>query len=49
MKGWTRGGADLIASGAIKVKTGIEPKAFTDKGVLFTDGSEIMADTVIFA
>ncbi|TCD61859.1 hypothetical protein EIP91_007828 [Steccherinum ochraceum] len=44
-----RGGADLIASGAITVKQGAEPVKFTDAGVQFSDGTELKADSVIFA
>ncbi|KAF7791510.1 hypothetical protein EIP86_002526 [Pleurotus ostreatoroseus] len=44
-----KGGADLIASGKIKIKQGIEPNAFTSTGLKFTDGSELTVDAVIFA
>ncbi|CAL1707423.1 unnamed protein product [Somion occarium] len=43
------GGADLIASGAIKVKQGIEPVGFTEHTLILSDGSEIEADAVIMA
>ncbi|THG93708.1 hypothetical protein EW026_g7600 [Hermanssonia centrifuga] len=38
-----KGAADLIASGEIKVKQGFEPKAFTETGILLTDGSVLPA------
>ncbi|TCD65649.1 hypothetical protein EIP91_002417 [Steccherinum ochraceum] len=44
-----RGGADLIASGQIKVKQGTEPVAFTKNTLKFADGSELETDTVVFA
>ncbi|CAL1707713.1 unnamed protein product [Somion occarium] len=43
------GGADLIASGDIKVKQGVEPVAFKEKTLVFSDGSELEADVVIMA
>ena len=39
----------MIASGDIKVKQGVEPIAFTETGLRFSDGSEMAADAVIFA
>ncbi|KAH8101969.1 dimethylaniline monooxygenase (N-oxide-forming) [Cristinia sonorae] len=44
-----KGGADLIEAGEITVKQGIEPVAFTEGGLKFTDGTELEADTIIFA
>lgn len=43
-----KGGADLIASGAIKIKQGA-PAAFSSSGLVFEDGSSLTADAVIFA
>jgi hypothetical protein len=43
------GTADLIIKGAIKVKQGTEPDYFTDKGLVFKDGSSLDADLVVFA
>ena len=43
------GCADLIASGKIKVKQGIEATAYTGTGLLFNDGSELQTDVVIYA
>ncbi|KAI9001124.1 FAD/NAD-P-binding domain-containing protein [Trametes punicea] len=44
-----KGGADLIADGSIKVKNGIFPERFSETGLVFSDGSELPADAVIFA
>ena len=44
-----KGGADLIADGRIKIKSGVEPANFTDNSVVFSDGTELPADVVIFA
>ena len=43
--------ADLIINGAINIKSGAEIKAFDENGktVLFTDGSEMDVDAIIFA
>ena len=43
------GGADLIANGSIKVKSGVSLQRFTESGLILSDGSELPADTVIFA
>ncbi len=47
--GMDKGGADLIASGDIKVKQGVAPKSFGEKSLIFEDESELPADAVIFA
>ncbi|GJE96957.1 NAD(P)/FAD-dependent oxidoreductase [Phanerochaete sordida] len=44
-----KGGADLIADGRIKIKQGASPVSFTSNGLIFSDGSELAADAVIFA
>ncbi|KAI0663308.1 FAD/NAD-P-binding domain-containing protein [Cubamyces menziesii] len=44
-----KGGADLIANGSIKVKSGVSLQQFTESGLILSDGSELPADTVIFA
>ena len=51
IKGIDVGAADLIINGAINIKSGAEIKAFDENGktVLFTDGSEIDVDAIIFA
>ena len=49
MPGFDKGAADLIESGKIKVKQGVEPVAYYSHGLVFSDGSEIPADVVIFA
>lgn len=43
------GCAHLIANGQVKIKHGSEICRFTKLGVVFADGSEIIADAVIFA
>ncbi|OJT13103.1 hypothetical protein TRAPUB_10373 [Trametes pubescens] len=47
--GQDKGGADLIADGRIKVKSGVAPARFTQFGVVLTDGSELIADAVILS
>lgn len=49
VSGLDKGGADLIESGAIKIKQGTGPKAYTANGLLFTDDTELKADAVILA
>ncbi|KAG1846381.1 putative dimethylaniline monooxygenase (N-oxide-forming) [Suillus subalutaceus] len=44
-----RGCAKLITSGKITVKSGHEISHFTPTGMVFDDGSRVMADLVIFA
>ncbi|THH30494.1 hypothetical protein EUX98_g3702 [Antrodiella citrinella] len=44
-----KGGAKLIANGGIKVKQGHEATAYTKTGLQFADGTELEADSVIFA
>jgi len=39
----------LIGTGKVKVKQGVEIKRFTEKGVVFTDDSELDAEVVVFA
>ncbi|CAL1707427.1 unnamed protein product [Somion occarium] len=43
------GGADLVGSGEIKVKQGVEPVACTEDSLVFSDGSEVEADVVFMA
>ena len=47
--GLDKGGADLIADGRIKIKQGSTPVSFTQNGLVFSDGSTLRADAVIFA
>lgn len=47
--GLDKGGADLIESGAIKVKQGSALKAYTTTGLSFEDGTELQADAIILA
>lgn len=44
-----KGGADLIADGKIKVKSGESLQRFTKKGLVLSDGTELPADVVVFA
>ena len=48
-KGLDKGGADLIADRRIKVKNGFSLQKFSENGVVFSDGSELSADLVVFA
>lgn len=43
------GCAELIASGKVALRQGVEPVSFTETSVMFNDGSELQADVVIFA
>ncbi|KIJ46883.1 hypothetical protein M422DRAFT_249627 [Sphaerobolus stellatus SS14] len=43
------GAAELIIQGKIKVKSGIEPTHFDPQGLVFSDGSLLEADSIIFA
>ncbi|TFK65980.1 FAD/NAD-P-binding domain-containing protein [Pluteus cervinus] len=43
------GCADLISSGDVKVKQGVEPTSFASSALIFRDGSRLDADIVIFA
>lgn len=40
--------ADLIASGRIQVKNGVTPERYTSSSIIFSDGSELPADAVIY-
>ncbi|KAF4431021.1 flavo involved in K+ transport [Fusarium acutatum] len=42
------GGTDIIAQGKASVKAGVEPIAFTETGLQFSDGSSAAADAVIW-
>ncbi|KZT03170.1 dimethylaniline monooxygenase [Laetiporus sulphureus 93-53] len=41
--------ADMIESGQVKVKAGVEIKQFLEKEVIFTDGTTLPADVVVLA
>ncbi|KZT03172.1 FAD/NAD-P-binding domain-containing protein [Laetiporus sulphureus 93-53] len=43
------GVADMIESGQVKVKTGVELEQFLEKEVVFTDGTTLPADVVVYA
>ncbi|KLP12058.1 hypothetical protein CEK26_009144 [Fusarium fujikuroi] len=42
------GGTDMVAQGKASVKAGVEPIAFTESGLQFSDGSSAAADAVIW-
>lgn len=42
------GGTELLAQGRAGVKAGVEPIAFTGRGLRFSDGSTVDADVVIW-
>ncbi|KAI0774159.1 dimethylaniline monooxygenase (N-oxide-forming) [Fomes fomentarius] len=44
-----KGGADLIEDGRIKVRSGVSLDRFTETGLVLSDGSELLADVVVFA
>ncbi|KAI1793657.1 dimethylaniline monooxygenase (N-oxide-forming) [Ganoderma leucocontextum] len=44
-----KGGANLIADGRIKVKSGVSVQRFTKNGLVLSDGTELPADVVVFA
>lgn len=43
------GGSELIAKGEIKLKTGVELREIRPHSVVFTDGSELPADLIVYA
>ena len=43
------GASEMVADGRIKVKSDSELERFTERGVLFKDGSELEADVIILA
>ena len=43
------GVAEMIIDGRVKVRNGVEIDHFTPSSVMFTDGSELQVDAVIFA
>ena len=43
------GASEMVADGRIKVKSDSELERFTEKGVLFKDGSQLEADIIILA
>ncbi|OBZ66258.1 putative indole-3-pyruvate monooxygenase YUCCA11 [Grifola frondosa] len=43
------GASTLISEGKIRLKTGAEIKEIIPRGVRFTDGAEVEADTIVFA
>ncbi|KAF8649210.1 hypothetical protein AX16_005937 [Volvariella volvacea WC 439] len=43
------GCAELIYNGKVNIKQGVEPKEFVEDGIIFSDGSKLEADVVIYA
>ena len=43
------GASELIASGAIKLKSGVDVEAVTETGVTLTDGTHLPADLIVYA
>ncbi len=43
------GCSELIASGQVAVRSGVEPREITQNGVVLSDGSKLDADAIIFA
>ncbi|KAF8182132.1 FAD/NAD-P-binding domain-containing protein [Mycena galopus ATCC 62051] len=43
------GCAQLIRDGKVKVKQGVEPTSYTEDSVVFSDGSVLSADVVVYA
>jgi len=43
------GASELLANGSVKVKHGVEIAKATKNGVVFTDGSELAVDAIVFA
>ena len=43
------GASQMVADGRIKVKSDSELERFTERGVLFKDGSQLEADVIILA
>jgi putative flavoprotein involved in K+ transport len=43
------GASELVANGSIKLKSGVGVERITENSVIFSDGSELTADLVIYA
>jgi len=43
------GASEMIVDGKIKVKSDSELERFTERGLLFRDGSELEADVIVLA
>jgi putative flavoprotein involved in K+ transport len=43
------GASELVASGAIKLKSGVDVVAITEHSVVLSDGSELNADLIVYA
>ncbi|KAJ5737022.1 monooxygenase [Penicillium malachiteum] len=42
------GGTKLIEEGKVRIKAGVEPVAYTETGLLFSDGSRVETDAVVW-
>ncbi len=43
------GASELVADGKIKLKSGVETKQIKERSIVFSDGSELPADLIVFA
>jgi putative flavoprotein involved in K+ transport len=43
------GASDLVASGEIRLKAGVEVQEVRERSVLFSDGTELPADLIVYA
>ena len=43
------GASELVADGRIKLKAGVEAKQIKERSIVFSDGSELSADLIVFA
>src|SRR5207245_8912744 len=43
------GASDLVADGKIKLKSGIDVARIKERSIVFSDGSELPADLIVFA
>lgn len=42
------GQTELIAEGKVKIKSGVTPSAFTTRGLILSDGTELAVDAIIW-
>jgi putative flavoprotein involved in K+ transport len=43
------GASELVANGSIKLKSGVAVKEFRERSIVFSDGSELEADLIVYA
>lgn len=43
------GASELVASGQIKLRSGVEPTALTEHSLILSDGTELEADLIVYA